>query len=93
MNEAPQKGNWLVVDQLQAHFDKDAIQWLEQRGIEVAFFPKGGAGELSIMDNSLFRNYKQDYCKLLKEIPTYPTFLQEEKVAITTKVWKAFPLY
>jgi hypothetical protein len=78
---------------LQVHFDRQTIEWLKQQEIDVAFFPKGGAGELFVMDNSLFCDYKRDFAQELKELPTYPCFSRDEKVDVAKQVWNEFSSY
>ena len=54
--------------------------------MELRLFPRGAAAELSILDNSAFRDFKQDFAKLYDPVKDV-----EEKSNILKRVWDAFP--
>lgn len=78
--QRPEKGDIIMWDCLSIHSDSEALKSLMQEGIQVKQFPKGSAAELSILDNSLFRDFKLEFKKFLSQLPTYlgSNFLQDE---------------
>jgi len=53
-------GDLLFADGLSQHYDEDATTALKERHIEIRHFPKGGAAELSPIDNSLVKDFRSD---------------------------------
>jgi hypothetical protein len=59
---------------------------LIKSGLRILPFPKGAAAELSMLDNSLFRDYKRDFAA---EWEKEEDVSKKEEVALL--VWNAFP--
>jgi hypothetical protein len=88
--EQPQvtvKKDILCYDQHRSHLNQAVMEKLLSKGLVVLSFPKGSAPELSMCDNSLFRDYKRDFVKLWEK-ENYE-LLKKEEIAYQT--WKEFP--
>lgn len=57
-------GDLLLLDNLQAHKNPEVIQFLEEHGINIMFFPVKSSDELSPLDNSFFALLKRSLRKL-----------------------------
>ena len=88
-NEIPRKGDILICDRLRVHESQEMINLLSKSGIELRLLPFGSAPELSICDNSLFKDFKVDYSKKLNG---RGTITREEKKKIIDEVWEEFSI-
>lgn len=88
-SEIPGKGDILICDRLRVHESQDMINLLSKSGIELRLLPVGSAPELSICDNSLFKDFKLDYSKKLNG---KGSITREEKKKIIDEVWDEFPI-
>ena len=55
------------------------IEYLNSKGIELRLLPVVSAPELSICDNSLFKDFKIDLNKEIRKLVSYSNFANEKK--------------
>jgi hypothetical protein len=81
------KNDILCYDQLRSHLNQEVMEFLESTGLKILPFPKGTAPILSMLDNSLFKDFKNYFndawIKNGRKI--------EDKESLVHTVWKEFP--
>jgi hypothetical protein len=78
----------LCFDQHRSHINEAILARLRDSGIGVLPFPKGAAAHLSMLDNSLFKDYKQKFNKAwIKK-----GHKLEDKEEIIEQTWTEFPV-
>jgi DDE superfamily endonuclease len=85
--EVKTKQDILSFDQHRSHLNNNILTFLRDSGLEVIPFPKGSAANLSMLDNSLFKDYKHDFNK--EWIKNERDLSKKKEIAM--KVWEKFP--
>jgi hypothetical protein len=75
----------LAFDNHRSHLNKDIMNRLVESGLKVLPFPKGAAADLSMLDNSLFRDYKRDFATFWEKEK------EDQKEKVARRVWDEFP--
>ena len=78
----------LAFDNHRSHLNEKIMKRLLDSGLSVKPFPKGAAADLSMLDNSLFRDFKRDFSKVWEE----EDFALDRKEEVATRVWNDFPI-
>jgi hypothetical protein len=82
------KDDILALDNHRSHLNKKIMKRLLDSGLSVMPFPKGAAAELSMLDNSLFRDFKRDMAKEWEK----EEFALDRKEEVALCVWNDFPV-
>jgi hypothetical protein len=77
----------LCFDNHRSHVNEEIQKRLEKAGLKVLPFPKGAAADLSMLDNSLFRDFKRDFVKSWEK----EKFDLEKKEEVAYDTWNIFP--
>jgi hypothetical protein len=77
----------LCFDNHRSHLTPKIMERLSNAGLRVVPFPKGAAADLSMLDNSLFRDFKRDFEKAWRAIE----YEKKEKKRVAIDVWNVFP--
>lgn len=84
--EVNTKQDILSFDQHRSHISKEILSYLEGTGLKIMPFPKGAAAKLSMLDNSLFKDFKNDFIK--EWVKNKRDLTKKKKIA--KEEWKIF---
>lgn len=81
------KNDILCFDQHRSHVNQEIIDFLENTGLKVLPFPKGSAAILSMLDNSLFKDFKLKF----NNAWINKGRKLEIKESLVKEIWEEFP--